>query len=457
MASNMERLAEKVQAGRKGIRLLFIHQNFPSQYRHVATHYAADEDNTVVVIGQSSNLRRSLHIPGAILMGYEVHMPPGERPNNPIAIYDEQLRRGQAVAMLMEHLRAQGFVPDVICVHPHWGEGLYLDLVYPGVPVLAYGEYYNHLQDPLFDFDPLYPATPEMRSQALIGNTANAVTLATATHVQTPTHFQFGRLPLSVQCRTSVMHEGIDTQWFQPPDNPTVTLLPTDQGHFDDFSPLPDYFPRRLTPLTLTREDKVVTYVSRTLEPLRGWVSFIRAVPLIQAAHPDAHIVVVGRTGEGYGPPPPDGKSWRDLLLDELHDKLDLTHLHFPGTLPYESLRGLYAVSGAHVYLTYPYVVSHSAVEAMSMGAPLVFSDTAPVREIAGEDEETAIFVDFHSPSAISDAVNLLLNDPDLQVRLGKAARRRAVEAYDMQRICLPKWIALIEALARGESRASFR
>jgi glycosyltransferase involved in cell wall biosynthesis len=219
--------------------------------------------------------------------------------------------------------------------------------------------------------------------------------------------------------------------------------------------PLPNWFPRRYETLTLTRADTVVTFINRVLEPHRGWPSFARAIPIIQQACPEAHFVIVGRAaGDGaYGPPPETG-NWRDIYLNEIRDRIDPARLHFTGTVSLKTIYKILTVSRAHVYLTYPFVLSYSPVEAMSCATPLVLSDTPPTREVA-EHGKHALFVDFHSPEDIAAGVIRLLREPEQAERMGRAAREHVIQHYDLESVWLPRWKRVIETLAAGKAPSS--
>jgi glycosyltransferase involved in cell wall biosynthesis len=454
-----------VRAGGRGqgLKILFIHQNFPAQYFHIARHYAADPANTVVAVGETANLRQRQALPGVTYLGYDP--PPATKKNNPhthhyVRRHEADIRRGQAAARLLAQMREQGFNPDVVCVHPDWGEALFIRLIWPDAPILTYAEHYGSLHDPALDFDPEFPASADTRCLAHAANATRAISYADATHLQTPTRFQWNALPPAFRERASLLYDGINTQAFCP-DPDARLILPPDAANFSrENERLPAWFPLRREALTLTRaqaDEPVVSFINRTLEPSRGWHSYARALPLIQAACPQARFVIVGRTTGGYGAPPPSGKAaknWRDIYLNEIRARIDPSRLHFTGPTSPQTIRSLLQVTRAHVYLSYPFFLSYSPVEAMSCAAPLVLADTEPAREIAAH-EKTALLVDFHSSEAIADAVLRLIREPELAARLGQAARDRALRRYDMESVCLPQWRRLIETLARGEQPAA--
>ncbi|MDR1947298.1 MAG: glycosyltransferase [Desulfovibrio sp.] len=437
-----------------GLKLLFIHQNFPAQYFHITRHYAADPTNLVVAVGEAANMRRNPPVPGVLRHGYD--LPPSAGKSNAhthhyVRGYEAKAQRGQAAALLLNQLRDAGFTPDVICVHPAWGEGLFIRSVWPDAPILAYAEWYGDLNDALWTFDPEFPVTMDMRRTAQAAHAAEAVSCADATLLQTPTRFQREHLPPAFRERCVILYDGIHTGEFLPDPEATLVLEPDEKNYSAENPPLPDWFPRRQAELTLTRADTAVTFINRVLEPFRGWHSFARAIPLIQAARPEAHFIIAGRArGAGaYGPPPPSG-NWRDIYLNEIRSRIDPSRLHFTGTVPLDTVLRILTLSRAHVYLTYPFVLSYSPVEAMSCAAPLVLSDVEATREVAVQGE-SALFTDFHSPEAIAKAVIGLLGDPERAARMGRTARAHVIGHYDLESVWLPKWKRVIEALARRE------
>ena len=437
-----------------GLNLIIIHQNFPAQYYNIARHYAADPDNTVAAIGDAANVRHRPRIPGVNLLAYPAPQPASRHTHHYVRRHEENVRRGQAVARLLAQMRGQGFTPDVILVHPDWGEGLFIRLVYPDTPILAYAEHWSGLSDPVLDFDPEFPASPDERCLAEYSNATRALVFTGADALQAPTRFQLDALPPLFRERAALLYDGVHTKYFQPEAEAALVLPPAKAAVNAENAALPKWFPQRKEAATLTRRDTVITFINRVLEPYRGWHVFARALPRIQEACPEAHLVLIGRTGApgawGYGPPPDSrarkSRNWRDALLEELRGKLDCSRLHFMGLLPQERTREALRISRAHVYLSYPFVLSYSPVEAMSCAAPLVLSDTAPCREIADHEAE-ALFVDFHSPEEIAETVIRLVRDQPLARRLGLAARERALRDYDLN-VWLPRWTSLIEDLA---------
>lgn len=436
------------------MKLLFIHQNFPSQYRHLAEYYAADPANQVVGLGEGGHLRVNYQVPGSRLVGYQTPEPPGRETYFLAQDFEAAARRAMQAAGALKALKESGFEPDLILIHPDWGEGLLLKVYYPDTPLLAYAEFYNAAWSEDLDFSPAFAPSEGMRCLAEIRNAVRAPTLAAADHLSSPFNFQRDLLPESLRRRTSLLHDGIDTDWFKPIAGASLTIAPDEDLFGPDHAPLPGYVPRRKQEITLGCQDEVFTFGTRALEPYRGWASFARALPRIQRERPNAHCLILGRSHGCYGPPPEGeqaGRSWRDIFLDPVKDHLDFSRIHFLGNISHDALHRLYCLSRAHVYLTYPLMLSYSVLEAMSCATPLVLSNTAPVREVA-RPEQNCLLVDFHDPEEIAAAVCRLLADGELGRRLGKGGREFAVSNYDLRRVWLPRWDRVVNGLARGEA-----
>ena len=191
----------------------------------------------------------------------------------------------------------------------------------------------------------------------------------------------------------------------------------------------------------------MITFVSRRLEPYRGFHVFMRALPRLLRERPQAHVLIVGGDEAGYGQPPPGGGTWREVLWAEVGGVLDRSRVHFLGRVPYAEFVALLQLSSVHVYLTYPFVLSWSMIEAMACGCAVVASATPPVLEVI-EDGGNGLLVDFFDTDRIVDAVSRVLDHPDRMRAMRAAARRTAIERYDFATVCLPRHVELIERIA---------
>lgn len=406
--------------------ILFVHQGFPGQYRHILRALAAQSGHRLVGLG-IEELTEPLP-QGVAYFRYGL-----SRGNTPgvhewLLDADSKLIRGEACAIAAAQLRDQGFTPDLICAHPGWGEALFLRDVWPQVPLLCYQEFFYNARGFDYDFDPELQGVPDWRGCARIRfKNANPLLMLQASSWNvTPTQFQRSTFPAEWQSRISVIHDGIDTELAAP--NPEVAPLTLPDGTL------------------VSSGEPTITFVNRRIEPYRGCHTFIRAIPELQRRHPQARIVVVGATqGVSYGKPAPDD-SWRDVFLAEIADDYNPERVHFTGSLAYGPFLQLLKLSACHVYLTYPFVLSWSLLEAMSTALPVVGSATAPVEEVIRHGEN-GLLVDFFSPAALADAVSTLLDDRALAENLGRQARQFVLDRFSLQQ-CVPRQLSLMQLVA---------
>lgn len=410
------------------MRALFVHQNFPAQYRHVARALAARPGTQVIGLGENPGEA----LPGVQHLRYKPPAVGGKDTHRYLRRFENAVFRGQQTARAALSLKERGFTPDIICCHPGWGEGLFLRDVWPAAKQLYYWEFYYQSAGADVGFDPPGPVPLDDACRVRILNANHLVALQSADWGQTPTRWQASRFPDWAQQRMSVVHEGVDTDTVRRRLGVEVTLA---------------------SGARLRAGDEVVTFIARGLEPYRGFHVFMRSLPEIQARRPAAQVVIVGGDDPHYGGRPPGGGSWREVLLAELDGRLDLSRIHFTGKIPHQTLLGLLSLSQAHVYLTYPFVLSWSMLESMALGCVVIGSATAPVEEVI-EHGRNGLLVDFFSPDAVGAAVVGALADPAAHQPLREAARRTVEERYDLHRICLPQHLRLIDAVAAGERPA---
>jgi glycosyltransferase involved in cell wall biosynthesis len=335
--------------------------------------------------------------------------------------------RAQAVMDACLAMRAQGYSPDVVIAHPGWGESLFIKAVWPGVRLGLYGELYYQADGADMGFDPEFSA-PSVQDVCRIQgkNINNLMHAELADGWLSPTRWQADTFPPRIRSRITVAHDGIDTARLVPNPNAFVMLNGKRK---------------------LSVGDEVITFVNRNLEPYRGYHSFMRALPVLQQLRPQARVVIVGADGVSYGSAAPGGATWKSVFLNEVRDRVDLSRVHFVGTLPYKDFVSLLQVSMVHVYLTYPFVVSWSLLEAMSLGCAVVASDVAPVREFIEQDVNGRL-TSFFDAQALARAVAELLESPEDRARLGAAARASVQGLYDLWQHGLPAQIRWVEALA---------
>jgi glycosyltransferase involved in cell wall biosynthesis len=412
--------------------ILFVHQNFPGQFKHLAPAMASQGHRVVAL-----HINACQPLTGVELVRYAVTVRPGQSTHRWLADLEVKTLRGEAAWQAAIQLREQGFVPDVIVAHPGWGESLFLQQVWPQARLGIYCEFFYQAEGADTGFDPEFAAPEADNACRLQMKNANYELHFPRSHAGiAPTHWQASLFPEPFASRIAVIHDGIRTDQIKP--NATASIrVQTTQGV-----------------VQLGQSDEVITFVNRNLEPYRGYHQFMRALPAILKARPQARVVIIGGNEVSYGaapPPGPDGQAqtWREIFLNEVKAELDLSRVHFVGKVPYADFLRVLQVSTVHVYLTYPFVLSWSLLEAMSAGCAIVASDTAPVRE-AIRHGETGQLVDFFDPAALAQQVIALCDDPAERARLGAQARAFAVENYDLETRCLPRQMAWVEELARN-------
>jgi glycosyltransferase involved in cell wall biosynthesis len=410
--------------------IVFIHQNFPGQYRHLARYMADQPGNSVYFVTQSE----ANDMRGVTKILYKPQLPTRATTHPFTADIDRAIRTGLAAAAACRGLRDQGVRPDLAIGHSGWGETLFVKDVFPDVPLLACFEFYYAAQGLDVDFDPEFASIFSDPARLRTRNAVNLMSYAAADWGHTATRWQRSLYPAEMQRRITAIHEGVDTDAVRPDPEAWIQLARHD--------------------ITLNRGDEVVTYVSRNLEPYRGFHSFLRAVPEIQRRRPRAHVVIVGGDGVSYGGPPPAGRNYREWMIGELGDRLDYGRIHFLGQIPYDRYLKLLQVSSVHVYLTYPFVLSWSFVEALATGCLVLGSATPPVLEVL-EDGVNGLTVDFFSPGAIADRIDEVLDAKDRLQTMRDAARRTAVRRFDLKRRLLPRWTRLIDDVLDGKHPAA--
>jgi glycosyltransferase involved in cell wall biosynthesis len=408
---------------------LFVHQNFPGQYRNIIRHLANDPENQVYFVTQNNNN----WMDGVAKIVYTVQMPKQSSYHQYTIDFDKAVRTGLAVAQVCRSLRDQGIIPDFIAGHSGWGETLYLKDVFPESPLLSYFEFYYHYSNVDMNFDPEFRQYLDDPLRLRTKNAVNLLSFDATDWGNAPTAWQRSLYPPEMRPRITTIHEGVNVEIAKP--CATAWLQMARQG------------------LILRPEDEVVTYVARNLEPYRGFHIFMRAAAEILRRRPKAHVVIVGGDSVSYGAPAPNGQNYRMMMLAELGDSLPLDRVHFLGKVPYEIYLNLLQVSSAHVYLTYPFVLSWSFIEAMACGCAMIGSATPPVQEVM-KDGVNGLEVDFFDFLGIADRVDQILDDPTRMNHLRVAARETAVTKFDFMSHLMPKWMKLIDDMVEGRKPA---
>lgn len=404
------------------MRILLLHQNYPGQFLRLAPALV-ERGHDVMGMTVDGNPRPST-VP---MIRYRMEARAFDPQTFGLATtFAMRTHQALATARAAQFARKdRGYVPDIVFGHIGWGETLFLKDVWPEARHLLYAEFYYHPRGLDADFDPeLQKAELGQRVTTLARQAPLLHAMHGADKWVAPTRWQAHTFPAEFRDRIAVVHDGIDTARIRPAED-AVVQLPNSKLRF-------------------RQRDEVITFVNRNLEPYRGYHIFMRALPEVLAARPNAQVVIVGGDGVSYGTRPPAGKTWKDVFLDEVKERLDLRRVHFVGQVPYATFINLMRVSSVHAYLTYPFVLSWSMLEAMSAGAFVVGSRTPPVEEVIA-DGVNGKLVDFFDVKAWSAALIEALAEPHRFAPLRTAARKTIEDGYDWRRVCLPRMIEFVE------------
>jgi len=406
--------------------ILFLHQNFPAQFKHLAPSLVKLGHKVVAIrvgknkINTLNNIDIYEYLPEKI--GYKTH---------PWLNYLEtKVIRAECVLRICEDLKKEGFNPDIIIAHPGWGETLFVKEVWPKSKLVIYCEYYYISQNGDLGFDPEFPEENYLNSRIKLKNLFNHMNFDIADLGISPTKWQASTYPELFRKKISVIHDGIDTSILKPYDG-SIIRLKKNMGY--------------------KASDEIITYVSRNLEPYRGFHTFMRAIPELMRLRPNAKILVIGGNDKGYGQAPPKNKSWRDIYYDEIKDNIDRERLIFLGKVSYQSYIQHLQISSIHIYLTYPFVLSWSMLEAMSIGCIVLGSSTKPVQEVI-QDELNGYLIDFFDSSGLAKKVNEILKLSPLEQNVIRLNARRTIESQYELNNSLEKQIALIKSLNDSKS-----
>jgi glycosyltransferase involved in cell wall biosynthesis len=403
---------------------LFIHNGSPGRFAFIGQALVERGWTARLINGPDGR-----DIPGVETCRWKPPAGAPQRGRGPKARIARDLAWGGAAAQAALQLRDAGFSPDIIIGHPGWGEMLFLHHIFPRARQIQIAEFFYQADTADVGFDPEFSPPPANLESALATEAKNIGLAASYVHADclvAPTPYQASLLPPALRKQVRVIHEGVDTAVARRRD---ATL--TFSGG-----------------LTLKGEEPVITFVNRNFEPLRGVHVFMRALPELMKAAPEARIIMIGADSrECYGPLAPEETTWLRYFQKELGDQVDHSRIHLPGQVSYPQLLDVLSLSTAHVYLTYPFVLSWSLLDAMACEALIIASDTAPVRDVIVH-EENGLLVDFFDVGSLSRRLIEACRTPEAYVHLRRAARDSVVKRYDRRSVCLPQWLALIESLA---------
>ncbi len=419
------------------MKLLIVHRAFPGQFQHLIKPLKKRGDH-IVALGEQRLIKAGLSSVVDQLIGYTLTR--GNTPQIPDGLLDleSKMIRAEAAANAIEPLVKKGYKPDLIISHSGWGESMFLSHLLPRVPQLHLLEYFYGADDGDMVFeDPFvedgFSATPNWKTLALaqVKSLSLLASFESMSWGLSPTKFQCSQFPKRIQQRCSVIHDGINTKVVNSNSRVELTLP---------------------NGMTLKYGDPVITLVNRTFEPYRGIHVFLRALIDVQRLNPNVQTILVGQDTPqvSYGAWRKDGKGWLSSLKDELGDRLDWKRIHVLGTVSYFKLIQVMQLSSAHVYFTYPFVLSWSMLEAMSCECLLVGSRTEPVQEVIRHGDN-GLLVDFRDVEGLSKKLLDILENPSKYIHIRKSARKTVEKNYELQ-ACIRDRLKLIDKLTASNS-----
>ena len=388
------------------MRFLFLHSSFPGQFLHLAHYLGTAGGHQVAFL--------SLHEGGGELPGVRrFHYKPLRDPSPHTHHYLQGLERavleGQAAYQTAAQLKQQGFTPDVVLGHSGWGSSLYMKDLFPQTPLLGYFEWFYRAHGSDAEFGPNEKVSSDGECRIRTKNAPILLDLINCDAGLCPTYWQHSQFPVEYAAKLKVIHDGVNTEACKPQAGAKLVLPQLN--------------------LDLSEAKEIVTYVGRGMEPYRGFPQFMEAVAELQRRRPHCHVVLIGGDGVFYGTPLPNGQTYKEKVLSEL--SLDRSRIHFTGYLNRADFLTVLRASTVHVYLTRPFVLSWSMLEAMSCGCTLVASATPPVQEVV-QDRVNGLLADFFSPLQLADRIEEALADPGLRRALSYRARETVLDRYDL-------------------------
>jgi glycosyltransferase involved in cell wall biosynthesis len=404
------------------INIVFIHYELPGQFLHLIRYLSKHSGYNVYGICHEhakescdSNLFKTLYT-------YQEKDIGSIATHHYVTDIQRCVLRAQAVTEVLQQCLSQQINFDIAVSHTGWGEALYFKDFYPETPLLGYVEFYFHATGADIGFDPSYPLSKDQTLQVKTLNSQLLLGMNECDVLITPTNWQKSLFPTMWQSKINVIHEGVDIDYCKPNEQVFLTLPDGTQ---------------------LTRQDEVITYTARNLEPYRGFPTLIKAVERICQKRPNCHIIITGGDDVSYSKKLPYGECYREVCVKSV--SIPNERVHFLGHVPYSTHIQILQLSSVHLYLTYPFVLSWSFIEAMACGCTIIASDTQPVMDIL-EPEINGIAVNFFDDEQIAIQVEAVLNHPQRKKHLGLAARKK-IERHYQHHFAINHYLHLFQQL----------
>lgn len=408
--------------------VLFIHQNFPAQFRYIAPRLVQDHGWRCTFLTAAQKDR---DLPGVEKRLYKSRLG-ASLANHPCTRnFENTVVEAHAVYEALKSM--PDLEPDLIVAHTGFGSSLFLPLLYDA-PIINFMEYFYRVTGGTLGYRPEVPVAEETLLRLKTKNAMILLDLENCTRGWTPTHYQRDHFPPEFHQKIDVIFDGIDTGIYY-----------RRQGARD----------RHAAALDLPPDVRVVTYVARGFEMTRGFDIFMRAAKRIYQQFPKVVFVVVGADSVHYGADLQHirEKSFRHHVL--ANDEFDLSKFRFTGFVPEETLADYLSLGDVHIYLTEPFIASWSMVDAMSCGAVLLASDQTCVREyvVSGQN---GLLCDFFDVEELARQAVGVLRDPAAYRPLSEAAQQTVRERYSVE-VALPRLKEYFQRVAQSRREPSER
>lgn len=403
--------------------VLFVHQNFPAQFGHVARALIRQHGFRCTFVTN----RPAGEVEGIRVLHYDPQGGATQRTHYFTRTFENAVAHAHGVFEACR--REPDLRPDLVVGHSGFGSTLFLRELYD-CPIINYFEYYYRPHGSDLDFRDDYPPLPQDFLRSYCRNAMLLLDLQNCDAGYAPTQWQKSRLPVEYADKIEVIFDGVDRTIWRRHEN----------------------LPRSLGGYTAPEDTRIVTYVSRGFETMRGFDIFMKVAKRIYEQYPNVLFAVVGEDRVAYGGDQrhTGGKTFRQHVLEQ--DEYDLSKFIFPGRLAPPQLAQLLSLSDLHLYFTVPFVLSWSLFDALSCGCTVVASNTPPVRELITH-EETGLLADFFDIEGLSDLALRVLRDPAGHRHLGEAGMRLIEEQYDLKKM-LPRMLDLYQRVVNRHGDA---
>jgi glycosyltransferase involved in cell wall biosynthesis len=400
--------------------VLFIHQNFPAQFGHIARHLIKQAGWTCSFVSQTP----AGVVDGIKKITYTNRGGARESTHYCSRTFENAIWHAHAV---YDACKAHPDLrPDLIVGHSGFGSTLFLPELYAGVPIINYFEFFYHPHQSDMDFRPEFPPPEIDYLRARARNAMLLLDLENCRHGYSPTHFQQQLFPEVYRPKIDVIFDGIETDIFRRLDN----------------------VPRQIAGRSIPASTRIVTYVSRGFESMRGFDIFMRVAERIYQQFSDVVFIVVGSRRVCYGG---DEKHIKHKTFYEhamAQSSYEMDKLIFTGLIPVSTLAQVFSLSDLHLYFTVPFVLSWSLMDALACGCTVLASNTAPVREVI-ENGKNGLLCDFFDVEGFASQAVEVLRDPGAFRHLGTCAVDGIHRNYAID-VTLPRLTRLFEQATSG-------